>query len=127
MLDHETANMRYRIQAIAYLKGGNIYIHVDRFAEYMEAVYITSKESKMKQLIEPTETMTIEIPLSINRELVQLDREDIKPEKLSITLARQMYPWFDELFSLLTAEAHENCRRATNALFNEALKTIEIE
>lgn len=46
MLDHETANMRYRIQAIAYLKGGNIYIHVDRFAEYMEAVYITSKEDK---------------------------------------------------------------------------------
>lgn len=81
----------------------------------------------MKQLIEPTETITIEIPLSINRELVQLDREDIKPEKLSIKLARQMYPWFDELLSLLTAEAHENSRRATNALFNEAFNTIEIE
>ena len=81
----------------------------------------------MKQLIEPTETITIEIPLSINRELVQLDREDIKPEKLSIKLARQMYPWFDELLSLLTAEAQENCRRATNALFNEAFNTIEIE
>ena len=81
----------------------------------------------MQHLIEPTKTMTIEIPLSINRELVTLDREDIKPEKLLIKLARQMYPWLDELLSLLTAEAHENCRCATNALFNEALKTIETE
>lgn len=81
----------------------------------------------MQQRIEPTKMITIEIPLSINRELVKLDREDIKPEKLSIKLARQMYPWFDELLSLLIAEADENCRCATNALFNEALNTIETE
>lgn len=31
---------------LQYLKGGNIYIHVDKFAEYMVVVYITSKEDK---------------------------------------------------------------------------------
>ena len=81
----------------------------------------------MKQLTEPTETITIEIPLSINRELVQLDRADIKPEKLSIKLARQMYPWFDDLLSLLIAEAYENQKYATYALFNEAFNTVETE
>ncbi len=81
----------------------------------------------MKQLTEPTEMITIEIPLSINRELVQIDREDIKPEKLSIKLARQMYPWFDDLLSLLIAEACENQKCATYALFNEAFNTVETE
>ena len=81
----------------------------------------------MEQLTEPTETINIEIPLLINRELVQLDRKDIKPEKLAITLARQMHPWFDELLSLLVEEAHKNTKRATHALFMEAINRVETE
>ena len=81
----------------------------------------------MEQLTEPTETITIEIPLLINRELVQLDRKDIKPEKLAITLARQMHPWLDELLSLLIEEAHKNTKRATDALFIEAFNRVEME
>ncbi|MCG9134567.1 hypothetical protein J5I95_23125 [Candidatus Poribacteria bacterium] len=81
----------------------------------------------MEQLTEPTETITIEIPLLINRELVQLDRKDIKPEKLAITLARQMHPWLDELLSLLIEETYKNTKRATHALFLEAFNRIEPE
>ena len=67
----------------------------------------------------------IEVPTAINRELACLDREDIKPEKLAILLARQQYPWFDELLTLLTAAAQENVKHAIDELFAEALKTIQ--
>ena len=66
----------------------------------------------------------IEVPTAINRELACLDRKDIKPEKIAILLARQQYPWLDELLTLLTAAAEKNVKHATDQLFAEALTTI---
>ena len=66
----------------------------------------------------------IEVPTAINRELACLNRKDIKPEKLAILLARQQYPWLDELLTLLTAAAQENVKHAIDQLFGEALTTI---
>ncbi|MDE0017795.1 MAG: hypothetical protein OXU51_16550 [Candidatus Poribacteria bacterium] len=73
-----------------------------------------------------TENLTIQIPISILRELTSLERDDLPP-KLAIQLARQMYPWFDQLLQVLIIEAERIAKTRTDELFSEALFTVEKE
>ena len=73
-----------------------------------------------------TENLTIQIPISILRELNSLERNDLPP-KLAIQLARQMYPWLNELLKILVVEAERITETRTDELFCEALFTVEKE
>ena len=73
-----------------------------------------------------TENLTIQIPTSILRELNSLERDDLPP-KLAIQLARQMYPWLNELLKVLVSETQRIAKTQTDELFCEALFTVEKE
>ena len=73
-----------------------------------------------------TENLTIQIPTSILRELNSLERKDLPP-KLSIQLARQMYPWLNELLKALVIESQRITKTRTDELFSEAIFTVDKE
>ena len=73
-----------------------------------------------------TENLTIQIPTSILRELNSLERKDLPP-KLAIQLARQMYPWLNELLKVLVVESQRIAKTRTDKLFSEAIFTVDKE
>lgn len=71
--------------------------------------------------------MELKIELSdfIVKTLASLDHPHL-PELVSVKLARQMYPWVDELFETLKKECKKHVvKQTTDELFWEAILGVE--